>query len=143
MSHRVYLPMDLDRLATLASERQLPGPLAAHAVTDELIEAWPDGDQEGWEYAALAAAGDESLAGLIAADASGAEVARRRVVIAADVDEMTPRDGEPTAVSVDGVRWKQVAAGHVDVEALDASITDGENAPELAWFARQELTELG
>ncbi|WP_425571838.1 DUF6912 family protein, partial [Nocardioides dubius] len=59
MSHRVYLPLDLDRLARLVSDRSLPGPLTAHAVTDALIAAWPDGDQEGWEYAALAAAGGD------------------------------------------------------------------------------------
>ncbi|MFS3128155.1 DUF6912 family protein [Nocardioides sp. Bht2] len=137
MSHRVYLPLDLDRLAVLVSERHLPGPLAAHAVTDALVEAWPDGDQEGWEYAALAAAGDESLAALIAGDSL-----RRRVVIAADVDEVTPRDGEPTAVSITGLQWRQVAAGHVDVETLASSITDSDDGPELAWFARQELAEL-
>ncbi|CAM3371457.1 hypothetical protein NODU109028_13890 [Nocardioides dubius] len=138
MSHRVYLPLDLDRLARLVSDRSLPGPLTAHAVTDALIAAWPDGDQEGWEYAALAAAGDESLEGL-----AGTGAPRRRVVVAADVDAVTSRDGGPTAVTVAEVHWRQVAAGHVDVEALDAAITDGEDAPELAWFARQELADLG
>lgn len=139
MTQRVYLPLDLDRLALLVSERSLPGPLAAHAVTPQLQEAWPDGDEEGWEYAALAAAGDESLAGL---GEAGAGAVRRRVVVAADVDETAPRAGEPTAVLVAGVQWRQVAAGHVDVEPLDASITDGEDAPELAWFATQELAGL-
>ena len=51
----------------------------AHAVTAWLREAWPEADEEEWEYAALMAAADDSLALLTEEDRP------RRVVVVAEV----------------------------------------------------------
>lgn len=133
MSVRVYLPLVRSGLDELVRERYLAGPLPAHAVTEALREAWPEGDEEDHEYAALAAAGAESWQLL---GGPG-----RRVVVALDVDAVEPRDGEPTAVLLpDGARWRQVVSGHLDVEEV-AGLRDDEDGPDLAWFARQELAD--
>ena len=69
MSVRVYLPVTSSGLATLVAEGRLDGPFRAHAVTDALRVEWPDGDEEGWEYAALMAAATTSAELRIAGDA--------------------------------------------------------------------------
>lgn len=137
MSTRVYLPLTSGALAALLSDGRLDGPRRAHAVTQALREAWPDGDQEEWEYAALMAAGEDSWA------ARGPGDRPRRHVVAADVpsvEELGDRE-DPTAVQVAAdVPWKRVAAAHVDV--LDHP--DGAEPPadDLAWFATQEVADL-
>lgn len=138
MSVRVYLPVSAADLAALVADRRLPAPRRAHAVTAALREAWPDGDDDGWEYAALMAAAAESL---------GSRDGRRRVV-AADVGEVveaaesgapeSPDDeAPPTLVEVvHDVVWRQVAAAHVD-------LSDGAHEDDdLAWFATQEIPDL-
>ncbi|WP_067429221.1 DUF6912 family protein [Nocardioides jensenii] len=136
MSTRIYVPLNRDQLARLVEDSRLAGPLDAHAVTDDLRSAWPEGDSEEWEYAALSAAGDESWQHR----GGGA----RRIVIAADVTTVEARDlaGEPTAVRAPGdLVWKHVAAAHVDTDDQTAD-ADGVVVAELAWFATQEIADL-
>lgn len=48
---RVYLPMSPAQVRALASTRSIgPVPLTAYAVTPELRSAYPQEDQDGWEY---------------------------------------------------------------------------------------------
>ena len=130
MSVRIYVPMTMADLAALVAAGRLDGPLRAHAVTDGLREEWPEGDEDGWEYAALAAAADtsRSLAGPVG----------RRCVVAADVPDVAPVGGDdPTLVDVSAdVPWKRIASAHVDT----AEGTDDED--DLAWFATQEIARL-
>lgn len=136
MSVRVYVPLARAELVSLVGERALPGPLPAHAVTDGLRAAWADGDDEEWEYAALAGAAAESW------QLRAGDDPPRRLVVAADVAAVGERDGEPTAVLVvDGLRWQQVAAAHVDTTD-QAADDDGEVDADLAWFATQEIPHL-
>lgn len=135
MSIRVYVPMSQATLAAVVAEGRLTGPFRAHAVTPALVEAWPEGDAEELEYAAMAAAADASwqLRG-------GADPARR-FVLAGDVPDVTPVAGDdPTLVDVAAdLPWKHVASAHVD--AHDVTEADVEDA-ELAWFATQEIASL-
>lgn len=132
MNVRVYLPLTRSELATAVAARRVATPTTAHAVTDELRAAWPDGDEEQWEYAALMAA---------AADARPLATAageRRRTVLAADVDAVMPDPHSgPTGVRLTGpVPWTRVAAVHVDVA------DDADDDEDLAWFATQEIPGL-
>jgi uncharacterized protein DUF6912 len=119
-------------LAALVAEGRIEGPLRAHAVTEALREAWPEGDEEAWEYAATMAAAADS-AGLRRGDDRP-----RRYVVAADVPAATPVGGEdPTLVDVAAdVVWRNVAAAHVD------TVDDAGEDDELAWFATQEIRYL-
>ncbi|MEZ5092121.1 hypothetical protein [Nocardioides sp.] len=130
---RVYVAVTPAELAGLVTERHLAGPLAAHAVTEGLRSAWPDGDDEQWEYAALMAAADDALTRRDPADPA------RRLVVAADVAEAIA--GEGTAVTVPDLTWSQVAALLADPVELGALAEDPEAAAEvdLAWFATQEI----
>ncbi|QIX28600.1 hypothetical protein ncot_04555 [Nocardioides sp. JQ2195] len=131
---RVYLPVTPGALAELVEQGRLAGPLDAHAVTEELRAAWPDGDDEQWEYAALAAAADESWQ-------TRGSAARRRHVVAADVASVESRGDEVTGVRVVGdLVWKHVAAAHVDT--VDLAEDPDDDGPELAWFATQEIADL-
>lgn len=135
MSTRVYLPVTADQLAELVAEGRLPGPLDAHAVTDALRAAWPEGDDEQWEYAALSAAADDAWRRRAADD-------RRRRVIAADVNAVEPDTESVTGVRVGGdLVWKHVAAAHVDTDDLVTG-PDDDGGPELAWFATQEISTI-
>jgi hypothetical protein len=138
MSERVYVPLTSSGLARLVAEGGLDGPLRAHAVTDALREAWPEGDEEGWEYAALMAAARTS-AGL-----RGPGDAPRRHVVAADVPSFVPVPGEePTLVDVTAdVPWRNVASAHVDTTDLDLDADPDGGDEDLAWFATQEISHL-
>lgn len=132
MSVRVYIPTTSSGLAALVEEGRLHGPFRAHAVTDALVAAWPEGDDEEREYAAMAAAADTSLSLRSQGDRP------RRFVVAADVPSYTEVDGEdPTLVDVAAdVPWKNVASALVDTE------DDPDDDAELAWFATQEIPDL-
>ena len=132
MSVRVYVPVTASTLAALVAEGRLDGPLRAHAVTPALQEAWPEADDEAWEYAALMAAAATS-AGL-----RGPGDRPRRYVVAADVPSYDPVAGEdPTLVDVAAdVPWKNVASAHVD------TVDDADEDDDLAWFATQEIRHL-
>ena len=135
MSVRVYVPMTQATLAAVVAEGRLTGPFRAHAVTPALVEAWPEGDAEEHEYAAMAAAAEASW------QLRGGAAPARRFVLAGDVPDVTPVAGDdPTLVDVAAdLPWKHVASAHVD--AHDVTAADLEDA-ELAWFATQEIASL-
>ncbi|MEB3369452.1 DUF6912 family protein [Saccharopolyspora mangrovi] len=160
---RIYLPATLPMLQQLVADKQLQ-PLGgtAFALTPALRESYATGDTEELEYAAMREAARASLR-LLAADEEG-KIEQRRVVISADVDEVTLRpDLDHAVVKVSGpVSWKQLAAVHVDtteaedavraaVEVIDAAdlgdpdaefaLGDAEDH-ELAWYAPQEVPFL-
>lgn len=131
---RVYVPLTLSRLAEAYKAGELgPGPLTAYAVTPALREWYASDDVEELEYAALNRAALASLR-LVAGDPG---VARRRVVLAADVPDggLEPEpEPEPEVdpgleqralgeVRIAGaVGLKKVAAVHVDAEDAEADV---------------------
>lgn len=160
---RIYLPATLPMLQQLVADKQLQ-PLGgtAFALTPALRESYAAGDTEELEYAAMREAARASLR-LLAADEEG-KVEQRRVVISADLDDVTLRpDLDHAVVKVSGpVSWSQLAAVHVDtseaedavraaaevIDAADLGDPDAEFAlgeaedHELAWFAPQEVPFL-
>ncbi len=152
-SHRrVYLPLTPSLLGQARDAGGLTQPpLAAHAVTDELVRdlGEPTPGEEESEYAALTAASLESLT-LLRPDEPP-----RRVVVAVDVPAWEPRPGgdQPSAVSVPTpLPWRRVVAIHVDgAEAaadVAAALGGASDAVErcldheLGWYAVQEVDEL-
>ena len=161
---RVYIPSTLRLLSVACNAGEIgPAALTAYAVTPALREWYAEGDDEELEYAAMAQAARASV-GLLAADPG---VARRRVVIAAEVSAVPPADG---SVELGDARlelhvvipWRAVAAVHMDgtdaipvvrkaadlweaaqngdddaVFALDSC--EGE---DLLWYATQEIPDL-
>ena len=139
-----------------------PPPATAYAVTPHLREWYAEGDTEELEYAATLAAARASLR-LLADDPAAP---RRRVVVAADVDDAVVQlipDVERAAVLVtEPVPLSLVVSAHVDDQSVsdvigraadvvrladtgddDATFTvDEAEAQELQWFATQELTDL-
>ncbi|MBQ0928731.1 MULTISPECIES: DUF6912 family protein [Saccharopolyspora] len=160
---RIYLPATLPMLQQLVADKQMQ-PLGgtAFALTPALRESYATGDTEELEYAAMREAARASLR-LLAADEEG-KIEQRRVVISADVDDVTLRpDLDHAVVKVSGpVIWKQLAAVHVDtteaedavrsaaevIDAADLGDPDAEFAlgdaedHELAWYAPQEVPFL-
>ncbi|CAM3452645.1 DUF6912 domain-containing protein [Kibdelosporangium persicum] len=158
---RVYLPATitmLHELNTAGEFKPLNG--TAFAVTPALRESYTEGSAEDLEYVAMADAARASLR-LLSADP---EAMRRRVVVAADVEGVTPRpDLDNSVVRLSGVVvLKDVASIHVDasdaedavakaVTVIDAADMGDEDAEfvvgdaedhELAWYATQELPFL-
>lgn len=135
MTLRVYVPTTHAGLGALVETGRMPGPLAAHAVTEALRREWPEADDEQAEYAALMAAAATSR------ELAAATGERRRTVLAADVaDEVVVTvisDVDPTLVTLTAdVSWRQVGAALLDA-ADDAADDD-----DLAWFATQEIAGL-
>ena len=159
---RVYLPLTLNDLAALDSTGELPAGWSAFAVTPALREWYASGDAEELEYAALTDAAEESLRRL-AADLSAP---RRRVVVAADIDDTAVRpmrDRHVAAVEIStAVRRHDLASVHVDdtkaaldialaadsIAAADAGdedarfIIDGTADLDLGWYGVQEIDAL-
>ncbi|MCC2335636.1 DUF6912 family protein [Cellulomonas wangsupingiae] len=146
---RVYLPVTLDELQ--GADPVLIGPRVAHAVTPALRALWPEEDDEGWEYAAQADAGDGSLVLL----ASRRAAPPLRVVVAADVAEACVQtlDDPPVASAVEvvcGVDLGQVVSVHVDEPAAAADVAGAASGDETAlarlderdllWY---DVTEIG
>jgi hypothetical protein len=128
---RVYLPATLDLLGEYVAAGGVgPAPVPGHAVTAALREEWPDGTEEEWEYAALAAAAD--------AAADLLEEPGRRVVLAADVPTAHETDGTEVEVP-DAFGMRLVAAVHADPEDVDPRAGD---LPDLGWYATQEIPDL-
>lgn len=165
---RIYLPATLPMLQQLVADKQMQPPGGtAFALTPALRESYASGDSEELEYAAMREASRASLR-LLAAELDGDEdeekATPRRVVISADVDDVTLRpDLDYAVVKVAGqVNWRQLAAVHVDaseaedavraaagvIDAADLGDQDAELAlgdaedHELAWFAPQEVPFL-
>jgi hypothetical protein len=162
---RVYIPATLAMLRTLVDSGELV-PIAgtAFALTPMLRESYAAGNSEELEYAAMNDAARASLR-LLAAELDGDSGVRpRRVVVAADVENVRLRpDLDDAAVTVAGpVPSSAVAAVHVDmaeaedavrsaaavVDAADlgdpdAEFTIGEAEDhEMAWYATQEIPFL-
>ncbi len=134
MTVRAYVPLTSGQLAALVEERRLAAPLPAHAVTDALQAEWTDGDEDDWEYAAMAAAAAASW------QARGDADLPRRHVLAVDVAGVRPVGGDDvTAVELThDVVWRNVASAHVDTS--DRATDPGDD--DLAWFASQEIPGL-
>ena len=157
---RVYVPSSLRALREiLAAEELGPAPFTAHAVTEALRDAYADGGDEEWEYAAASAAGLASV-GLLTRDEPA-----RRVVLAVDVSRVSSCASQvdaddPTAVRVDeAVPFRRIAAVLADAvdaeadvararEALASAASDANVllerclAHELGWWATQEIGAL-
>ncbi|WP_328997288.1 hypothetical protein OHA18_22800 [Kribbella sp. NBC_00709] len=166
---RVYIPSTLRLLSAACNAGEIgPAPLTAYAVTPALREWYADGDDEELEYAAMAQAARASV-GLLAVDPG---IARRRVVVAAEVSAVPPADG---SVELGDARlelhvvipWRAVAAVHVDAadavpvvrkaadlweaahsaELLGADddavfALDSCEGEDLLWYATQEIPDL-
>lgn len=156
MSTRIYVPSTLGRLRGIVTADGIgPAPFVAHAVTEAVREAYADGGDEEWEYAASTAAAQSSL-GMLHEDEPA-----RRVVLAVDVPSARPAGTvDPTVVEVDEVvPFRRIAAvladskdAEVDVAAArEALATGAEDADrladlcldhELGWWAAQEIGDL-
>jgi hypothetical protein len=141
----------------------------AFALTPRLREAYTAGDDEELEYVAMLEAARASLRLLSVEFGLGEETTpARRVVVAADVDDVTLRpDLDDGAVRINGpVPMESIAAVHIDTEDaehavrqaagavdaadlgdLDAEFLVGEAEDhELAWYGPGEIAfvvELG
>lgn len=154
---RVYLPLTLEGLAELERTGGCgPAPLRVHAVTPALREAWPDGEDDELEYAALTDAAQRSL--------DLPTERPRRVVVALDVPSMdVPSGGEgdhddlTAAALAHEVPRRWVAAVHVDTAEAEAVVAEARAARgtpaydelrercldhDLAWYATQEIGDL-
>jgi hypothetical protein len=158
---RVYLPSTLTAARAVLADRAVPAGLA-FGVTPAVREWYAQSDGEEMEYAALLAAARASLR-LLDADQTAP---RRRVVLAADVDDAAVRvrdDLDRGVVEVTApVPLAKVRAVHADDAAAeqavqaaadaiieadlggdDASfVVDGAEGYELLWYATQELPDL-
>jgi hypothetical protein len=153
---RVYVPSSLSRLRRVVDENGFgPAPFAAHAVTAALRDAYGDGGEEDWEYAAASAAAQSSV-GLLTP-----EEPARRVVLAVDVPRVRPIDSDdPTVVQVDeAVPFRWIAAVLADAVDAQADVATARDAVargsadaedllercldhELGWWATQEVGVL-
>ncbi|AEA27308.1 DUF6912 family protein [Pseudonocardia benzenivorans] len=167
---RIYLPGTWPMLARLVKTGNFePIGGTAFALTPRLRESYVSGDDEELEYAAMLEAARASLRLLGVELGLGEEgTPARRVVVAADVDDVTLRpDLDDGAVRISGpVPASAIAAVHVDNEEaeyavrqaagavdaadlgdLDAEFLVGEAEDhELAWYAPSEIAfvvELG
>lgn len=148
---RVYLPVTLSELQNVSPV--LLAPRVAHGVTPALREVWPDEDDEGWEYAAQAAAADGSL--LLLAGSPAAPPLR--VVVAADVAEgcVQALDDPPVPSAVEvvcGVALREMVSVHVDEPAAAhdvAAAAAGDEAAverleerDLLWYDVTEIAQI-
>ena len=166
---RVYIPATWPMLRKLVAGGKFdPVGGTAFSLTPRLREAYLAGDEEELEYAAMSEAARASLRLLSIEFGLGAETPARRVVVAADLDDVTLRpDLDDGAVRIRGsVGLESIAAVHVDTEDaefavrqaagavdaadlgdLDAEFLVGEAEDhELAWYDPAEvafLVELG
>jgi hypothetical protein len=157
VSTRVYVPSSIALLReALVSGGVGPAPLHAHAVTEALRKALPDSGEEEWEYAALTAAAQDSLAVLTEDDAP------RRVVVVAEAETVVPDDDSTLVEVLDVLPLRLVVAVHVDSEDAAADVAAAREAwsaaeagdanamvtvercmdHELGWYATQEAVDL-
>lgn len=167
---RIYLPGTWPMLARMVkTDRFEPIGGTAFALTPRLREAYTTGDDEELEYAAMLEAARASLRLLGVEFGLGEDgTPARRVVVAADLDDVTLRpDLDDGAVRITGaVPMEAIAAVHVDTEDaeyavrqaagavdaadmgdMDAEFLVGEAEDhELAWYSPAEIAfvvELG
>ena len=160
---RVYLPTTLAGLAAAHASGVLAAPMQAHEVTSAVREWYVEGDLEELEYVALTEAAEASLRRL----ADDPDVPRRRVVVAADVEDDAVRDvaddryRSAVLVSAD-VPVAAVASVHVDEDVAERAVAeaiialpaadagdddarftlDEAEATELLWYDVSELGDL-
>jgi hypothetical protein len=159
----VYLPSTSTGLRALLADGVVgTAPITAFAVTPGLREWYVDDDVEALEYAAMSEAARASLR-LLDVDPAAA---RRRVVVAADVDDATVdvRDDLDRGVVrlSAAVALADVASVHMDdadaqtvvaaaagaVQAADLGDEDAQDTVddaegfELSWYASQEIGPL-
>ncbi|MFD4366318.1 DUF6912 family protein [Rhodococcus sp. NPDC058521] len=162
---RVYIPATIEILQRLVADEEVdPMSRTAFAVTAALREAYSSGDDEELAEVAIAEAARASLRLIAGRVAEGAEVFHRRAVIAADVDDVTPRpDLDDAVVRLPApVKLARVASVHVDlaeaepdVERAVAAVDEADLGDQdaefvlgdaedhvLAWYATQELPFL-
>ncbi|AWK73354.1 hypothetical protein CBI38_19085 [Rhodococcus oxybenzonivorans] len=163
---RVYVPATIEILHELVTESKFdPMSRTAFAVTATLREAYSSGDDEELAEVAMGEAARASLRLIAGRLAEGGDGVRfRRVVVAADVDDVTPRpDLDDAVVRLPGpVTLSQVASVHVDlaeaepdIERAVAAIDEADlGDPDaefvlgdaedhvLAWYATQEISFL-
>ncbi|MCV7409418.1 hypothetical protein AWC05_10275 [Mycobacterium florentinum] len=160
---QVYIPATLAMLQQLVADGSMsPVNGTAFAVTPALREAYAEGDDDELAEVALREAALASLRLLAADDDQSARP--RRVVVAAEVDDVTFRpDLDDAVVRLAGpVPMDRVIAAYVDnsgaedavakaIEAIDAADLGDEDADlivgdaqdhDLAWYANQELPFL-
>jgi hypothetical protein len=152
---RVYVPSTLGRLRSIVTADGIgPAPFVGHAVTAALREAYADGGEEEWEYAASTAAAQSSLEMLHEDEPA------RRVVVAVDVPAREAGTVDPTVVEVDEVvPFRRIAAVLADSGDAEADVAAARNARlagaddavdlaercvshELGWWAAQEIGDL-
>jgi hypothetical protein len=162
---RIYVPATLPMLRRLVSEGVLrPIGGTAFAVTPALRESYTTDDDEELEYVAMRDAARACLR-LMSIEETGDQPGwHRRAVVAADVEEATPRpDLDAAVVRVSGeIPVSAVAAVHIDepdaeyavsqaalvVDAADLGDPDAEftlgdaEDHELAWYDPSELPFL-
>ena len=159
---RVYVPTTVAGLQKmLADEALQPLSGTAFALTPTLRESYTSGDDEELEYVAMSEAARASLRLLATELAADPGAPARRAVVAADVDDVTPRpDLDAAVVRVAGpIPMARLASVHLDVEdaveavraaaeVVDAADLGDEDAElavgdaedhELAWYGVQEL----
>jgi hypothetical protein len=138
MSVRIYVPTTLTGLAGYVATGGVgPTPIHARAVTAWLREAWPEADEEEWEYAALMAAADDSAAMLTDEDQP------RRVVLAADVETVVASDDSSLVEADSAFGMSQVKAVHVDTDDIERGTAyDPDELGDLGWYAIQEIPDL-
>ncbi|MFC4000448.1 DUF6912 family protein [Prauserella oleivorans] len=164
---RVYVPATVGMLRQFVADGELrPVRGTAFALTPALREAYVSGSTEELEYAALLDAARASLRLLSAHEPEQSDIKEppRRVVVSADVDNVTARpDLDHAVVRLAGpISMDDVAAVHVDapeaeqavlaaaavIDAADLGDPDAEfvlgdvEDHELAWYAPQELPFL-
>jgi hypothetical protein len=163
---RIYIPATLSMLQQLVADGSLrPVSGTAFAVTPKLREAYAEGDDDELGEVALREAALASLRLLAgAAEDSGDDLPPRRVVLMADVSDVTLRPDLDDAVVRVGaaVTSDDVVAAFVDnaaaeahvkaaVAVVDAADLGDEDAEltvgdaqdhDLAWYAVQELPFL-
>lgn len=162
---RIYLPATLPMLRRLVAESVLrPIGGTAFAVTPALREAYTTDEDEELEYIAMRDAARACLR-LLSIEADADQPGwYRRVVVAADVDEFTPRPDLDDAVVrvLDEIPASRVAAVHIDepeaeyavsqaaavVDEADMGDPDAEfllgeaEDHDLAWYDPSELPFL-
>ncbi|MFC4944056.1 DUF6912 family protein [Pseudonocardia sp. GCM10023141] len=163
---RVYVPATWPMLRSMIKTGLLePIGGTAFSLTPRFREAYTSGDEEELEYAAMNEAARASLRLLAVEFGLGEDTTpARRVVVAADLDDVTLRpDLDDAAVRIAGpVPLEKVAAVHVDNEEaeyvvrqaaaavdaadmgdLDAEFHVGEAEDhELAWYDPSEVAFL-
>jgi hypothetical protein len=127
----VFVPLSWADAAALRTGADL-GPRVGCAPNAELaLRIGPDADLEEVEYAALHQAGEHAVQD------------GRRLVLAADVEpaQVVEAGDGWGGLTLNGLRWRQVSALFADEPSATAEAT-GVDAPDLLWFAPEELDQL-